>query len=403
MTLERLSESASRQIGLARAWRRRNLPSVNIPILRGSARNPKARLNWVLSDILRWVLCRWLELRARLTGRGYYCAALHGLSEYNITINSDRTVSCNCQDYEGIGHIGDLRQNTFEEIFFGPVAERFRRELQRGKMPIPTCARCGDLKRLPSRDAPPPPVRLPYRGVLLENTVRCNVDCTGCARGNAAAIRVNRQVQMPLAELEQTAELLARLGLKQIFFLNLGEPFLSPTITQELPLLRQKNPHCRIVTSTNGMLLDTDAKREAALNFSHILFSVHGINDAMCRKYMRGGSFTRAYAAMKAMAEYRNARGLTQPILEWKYLLFNWNDRPEYLERAIELAREAKLDFISFWPTNNPFYGISWRYRLGLLNRFGRRCWKGLELDLRPEGLRGTPTHPYFVEFPEAA
>ncbi|MDW8309726.1 MAG: hypothetical protein RMK20_10170, partial [Verrucomicrobiales bacterium] len=98
---------------------------MNVPILSGSARNPKARLNWVLSDILRWVLCRWLELRARLTGRAYYCAALHGQSEYNITINSDRTVSCNCQDYEGIGHLGDLRHNTFEEIFFGPVAERF--------------------------------------------------------------------------------------------------------------------------------------------------------------------------------------------------------------------------------------------------------------------------------------
>jgi MoaA/NifB/PqqE/SkfB family radical SAM enzyme len=363
-------------------------------------RDPKRRFNWVVSDIIRWAMSRWLEARAKLTGRGYYCGALHGESEYNITINSDRTVSCNCQDYEGVGHIGDLRQSSFEEIFHGPVAQRFRDELARGKMPIPTCARCGDLKRLPARGAKPPEIRLPVRGMLLENTVRCNVDCTGCARGNAAEIRVGKQLQMPLAEMEQMADLMARLKMKQIFYLNLGEPFLSPTIYQELPLLRRKNPDCRIVTSTNGILLDTDAKREAALNFSHILFSVHGISDAMCEKYMHRGSFTRAYAAMKELAAYRDARGLTQPILEWKYLLFNWNDHPKFLERAIEMARAAKLDFISFWPTNNPFYGISWRYRLGLLNRFGVKCWKGLELDLRPEGRRGTPTHPYFV--PEA-
>lgn len=368
------------------------------PLPERKARNPKRRFNWVVSDWVRRLLVLKLELQARLTGRGYICAALQGESEYNLTINSDLTVSCNCQDYDGTGHLGSLRQNTFDEVFFGPVAQRFRDDLARGRMPIPTCVRCGELRRLPARAEPPPRPRLPWRGLLLENTVRCNVDCTGCARATAADLRVNRQLQMPLAEMESMADLVRRLGLRQLFYLNLGEPFLSPTIGQELPLLRQKNPDCRIVTSTNGILLNTDAKREAALNFSHIFFSVHGISDEMSEKYMHRGSFQKAYAAMKEMAEYRNARGLTQPILEWKYLLFNWNDRPRHLERAIELAREARLDFISFWPTQNPFWGLSWRYRFGLLNHIGVRSWKGREVDLRPEGLCGTPPHPVLAE-----
>ena len=359
---------------------------------------PKARFNWVVSDIYRRLLVWKYELQAKFTGRGYYCGALHGESDYNLTINSDRTVSCNCQDYDGSGHMGDLRKNSFEEIYFGPVAQKLRDDLAKGKMPIPICARCGDLKRLASRNAKPPEVRLPHRGMLLENTVRCNVDCTGCARETAAGLRVDKQLQMSLADMEKMGEMMSRLGMKQIFYLNLGEPFLSPTIGQELPMLRKKNPDCRIVTSTNGILLNTDAKREAALNFSHIFFSVHGITDAMSEKYMHRGSFTKAYEAMQAMAEYRNARGLTQPILEWKYLLFNWNDHPKHLERAIEMAREAKLDFISFWPTNNPFYGISWRWRLGRLKHIGVASWKGREVDLRPEGRRGTPTHPFLAE-----
>lgn len=366
-------------------------------------RNPKRRFNWVVSDLVRKVTGVCLELQAKISGRGYYCAALQGQSEYSITIGSDLIVSCNCQDYEGIGRIGDLHKNTFEEIFSGPVAQRLRDALAKGKMPIPTCARCGELRRLASRLAGMPEVRLPHRGMLLENTVRCNVDCTGCARENAAGIRVNRQLQMPMAEMEKMADLVQRLKLQQLFYLNLGEPFLSPTIGQELPMLRQKNPDCRIVTSTNGILLNTDAKREAALNFSHIFFSVHGINDEMSEKYMHRGSFTKAYAAMKEMVAYRNARGLRQPILEWKYLLFNWNDHPKTIERALEMARETGLDFISFWPTCNPFYGISWRYRLGLLNHVGVKSWKGREVDLRPEGLRGTPTHPIFAAAMPAA
>ena len=69
--------------------------------------------------------CSTLELKAKATGRGYYCAALHGESEYNITINSDLTVSCNCQDYEGIGNIGDLHKNSFEEVLAGPWPSGF--------------------------------------------------------------------------------------------------------------------------------------------------------------------------------------------------------------------------------------------------------------------------------------
>jgi hypothetical protein len=163
-------------------------------------RNPKTRFNWRVSDFVRRFKSFWLETQARASGRGYYCSALTGESDYNLTINSDLTVSCNCQDYDGSGHLGDLHKNTFEEVFFGPVAQKFQDELVSGKIPIPTCTRCGDFKRLAAGHKSPPKAHLPNRGILLENTVRCNVDCIGCAREGAANLRVNRQVQMPLAD-----------------------------------------------------------------------------------------------------------------------------------------------------------------------------------------------------------
>jgi len=228
-----------------------------------------------------------------------------------------------------------------------------------------------------------PEPRLPYRGMLLENTVRCNIDCIGCDRQSAARIRTT--LQMDMAKLSRMADLVHELGLQQLFYLNLGEPFLSPNIGQELPLLREKNPDCRIVISTNGIVLNTDAKREAALSASHLLFSIAGINDPMLKKYEHYGSFEKAYGNMKALVDYRNARGLSRPLVEWKYLLFNWNDRRRAIERAIEMAKEARVDAISFWPTNNPFYGYSFRYRLGLLDHVGIKSWKGREVDLRSE------------------
>jgi hypothetical protein len=377
----------------------------------------RRRFNWVVSDIVRKALHHYLEWSARLRGQRFYCRALAGESEYNLTINCDLSVSCSCQDYDGSGHLGDLNKRSFPEVFFGPVAQRFREDLAKGKLPITTCARCGDLARVPKsqsravtglpadgakqesgsgaqssvtaaeRDldrqiwAGPRP-RLPYRGMLLENTVRCNIDCIGCDRQSAARIRT--VLQMDLQRLSRMADLVHDLGLQQLFYLNLGEPFLSPNIGPELALLREKNPDCRIVISTNGIILNTDARREAALRASDILFSIAGVNEPMVKKYEHHGSFQKAYDNMKALVDYRNARGLTRPVLEWKYLLFNWNDHPKTIAQAIEMAKAAGVDIISFWPTCNPFFGISWRYRLGLLNHVGVQCWKGREVDLRP-------------------
>lgn len=381
---------------------------------KGVPSRKRRRFNWVISDYLRLVIRVCLEWAARFQGKRFYCRALSGESEYNLTINCDLTVSCNCQDYDGSGHLGDLAKNSFEEVYYGPVAQRFREELAKGRLPISTCARCGDLAKVPKSEvrnftpridatrsadqyiaaagkiestevatqlvAGPVP-RLPYRGMLLENTVRCNIDCLGCDRQSAARIRTS--LQMDLEKLSRMADLVQNLGLQQLFYLNLGEPFLSPNIGQELPLLRQKNPDCRIVISSNAIVLNTDAKREAALYASHILFSIAGIDDAMLKKYEKHGSFEKAYNNIKALVTYRNAKGLKTPLLEWKYLLFNWNDHPRAIARAIDLARTAGVDMISFWPTNNPWYGYSLRYRLGSLRQVGIKNWKGREVDLR--------------------
>jgi hypothetical protein len=368
----------------------------------------RRRFNWIVSDLIRKGLKRYLEWSARLKGQRFYCRALGGESEYNLTINCDLTVSCSCQDYDGSGHLGNLNKQSFPEVFFGPVARRFRDDLAKGKLPIMTCTRCGDLQRVPksqsravtglpggptkdARDAQSdldrqifagPKPRLPYRGMLLENTVRCNIDCIGCDRQSAARIRTT--TQMDLAKLSRMADLVQELGLEQLFYLNLGEPFLSPNIGQELPLLRQKNPNCRIVISTNGIVLNTDVKREAALSASHIFFSIAGVSDAMLKKYEHFGSYEKAYENMKALVAYRDARGLSKPLLEWKYLLFNWNDHRETIEQAIELAKAAGVDVVSFWPTHNPFYAYSYRYALGRLNHVGVKSWKGREVVLRP-------------------
>ena len=180
-------------------------------------------------------------------------------------------------------------------------------------------------------------------------------------------------------DLEKISLEANRFGIEQISFLAEGEPFYPKNVLNQIQLLRRYNPTARIVTSTNGSMIDTDDKREAALLLDEVMFSIHGCSDETVTRYQTKSSFKKAYSNMKDLVALRNARGLARPIIEWKYVLFNWNDRREMILKAVKLAEIAGIDRIIFWPTTRPLKGISRRWYFGRFPRhFGTRASKGL-------------------------
>src|SRR3954471_13442021 len=98
------------------------VPTRKLDILMDAPAVKRRRFNWITSDYIRKGLKLYYEWSARLKGQRFYCSALAGQSDYNITVNCDLTVSCNCQDYDGSGHFGDLNKTSFKEAFFGAKA-----------------------------------------------------------------------------------------------------------------------------------------------------------------------------------------------------------------------------------------------------------------------------------------
>ena len=115
----------------------------------------------------------------------FYCNALSGNSDFNnICINSDMTVSCNCVDNDGSGHIGDLSANTLEEIFRGSRAVKFRKSLSKGILPIRRCLKCRELVKIRRAEAKAclSNYTTPKHAIMVENTVQCNLNCVNCHR-----------------------------------------------------------------------------------------------------------------------------------------------------------------------------------------------------------------------------
>jgi pyruvate-formate lyase-activating enzyme len=306
-----------------------------------------------------------LLLKAYCRNEAFYCRALAGESDYNICINCDLTVSCNCQDYDGSGQIGDLKEQTLEQIFHGSSATKFRAKLADRKFPIPTCVRCSDLRLVPREKINSflSNYHIPHKAIMVENTALCNLRCLMCNRDQLAKTR-NGKLSLSLHEVDNVARLLNEHAIKTLIYFSLGEPFIPPDIFTQIKTIRVYNPDIRIVTSTNGLLLDNDEQFEAALLMDYIYVSLDGVNQDTVSRYQIGGNFEKSYQNMARLSKVRDERGKSFPIIEWKYVLFRWNDKPDQINKAVELARNAKVDLIAFYNGDAPPLkkSLKWHY-----------------------------------------
>ena len=303
----------------------------------------------------------WL-LKAYLQNQAFCCQALKGESNYNICINCDLTVSCNCQDFDGSGVIGNLREQTFQQIFDSEKAKSFRQALSRRRFPLRTCPVCAELSAIPKSEITSvlTGYRVPYRGVMVENTVLCNLRCNFCNR--AELLRIREVKSLSLEDTAIIANVLQQHEIENLYFFNLGEPFLPANVCDQLRLIRAQNPEIRIITSTNGCLLDRDDKLEAALQMDYVNVSLNGVDKGMVSKYQVGSDFDKAYGNMAKLVQVRNQKGISQPIIVWKYVLFRWNDHPKHIMKAVEMARRIGIDSLAFYPGEAPLIKRSLRH-----------------------------------------
>lgn len=335
--------------------------------------------------IIRTLIARIYEIYARLAGKSFFCNVLEGQSCYSTAINSDLTVSCTCNDIFGLGKIGDLKKETLKEIFSGEKSEHFRKLLRKGKLPVFNCITCPELN-LSGRKHFRDDIQIP-NALMLENTVNCNLNCVSCKRERLYSYRKKRS--MSLEDVKKVSACIKDNAIKYLYYFNLGEPFCSEKIKEEIEIIRNENPGIWINTSTNGIMLDTKEKMEAAMMMDEVVFSIHGSTQKSLERYQRGGDFNKAYSNMKTLLELRNSMKRKRPKIAWKYLLFRWNDSNELITRAIKMAKNVGVDELYFELTMSPLFGMSYKHHLGLgyLDKIVKR--DGIQYRIKIDSSRG--------------
>ena len=276
----------------------------------------------------------------------------------------DGRISCGCSDPYGKRILGDARKDSLTGVWRGPIASEVREDVNTGGSPF-----CGDCPlKEPLADDQPAPVRdlnvgpLPSR-LYVECTAACNISCFQACCAPETGITRTRQAGMLDFDLFTRVIDEAGPSLVRVDFFNYGEAFLHKRAVEMCEYIKTKFPHIYLYTSTNGgALTDERARRLVHSGIDEVTFSIDGASQAAYEKYRQRGKFDLVTANLRSMADEKAKAGRDVPQINWRYILFKWNDSDEEMDQARRLAREFGADRLTWEITDHPEDSFSRRF-----------------------------------------
>jgi hypothetical protein len=279
----------------------------------------------------------------------------------------DGRIVCGCADPYARRVLGDRRTSTLTEIWRGETADALRRDLNRGGSVF-----CGDCPlKLPLASGESAPVRdlqvtpLPSR-LYIECTAACNISCFQACCAPETGITRTRQAGMLDWDLFTHVVDEAGSSLVRIDFFNYGEAFLHKRAVEMCEYIKSRFPHIYLYTSTNGLAFNEEkARRLVHTGIDEVTFSIDGASQDSYARYRQRGRFDVALANLRAMADEKARSGRDVPHLNWRYILFTWNDDEAEMDRARLLAAEIGVDRLCWEITDHPEEAYSRRFAPG--------------------------------------
>jgi MoaA/NifB/PqqE/SkfB family radical SAM enzyme len=276
----------------------------------------------------------------------------------------DGRIVCGCADPYGHRVLGDVRAASVHDVWTGPVVSGLRQDLNAGGSSF-----CGDCPlKLPLKKDESPAARaldagpLPSR-LYIECTAACNISCADACCAPETGITRTRQAGMLDFDLFRRVVDEAGPSLVRIDFFNYGEAFLHKRAVEMCEYIKSRFPHIYLYTSTNGLALSgPQARRLVHSGIDEVTFSLDGATAESYALYRRRGRFDVALATLRAMADEKRRSGRDLPFLNWRYILFKWNDSDAEMTQARELAAEAGVDRLCWELTDHPEYAYSRRF-----------------------------------------
>jgi MoaA/NifB/PqqE/SkfB family radical SAM enzyme len=284
-----------------------------------------------------------------------------------LVLLCDGRIVCGCADPYGKRVLGDVRTSRVADVWQGETIRQLRDDLNTGGS-----AFCGDcpLKLPLAGDAAPPRRPLPAgplpSRLYVECTAACNISCFQACCAPETGITRTRQAGMLDFDLFTRVVDEAAPSLVRIDFFNYGEAFLHKRAVEMCEHVKAHHPHVYLYTSTNGLALtDESTRRLVRSGIDEVTFSIDGASADTYVRYRQRGNFAKAIANMGAAVDEKRRLGLSTPHVNWRYILFTWNDGEREMQRARAMAAEIGVDRLCWEITDHPEDSYSRRFAPG--------------------------------------
>ena len=285
-----------------------------------------------------------------------------------VVLMSDGTVVCGCADPFKKRPAGNAAIQSIQEIWNGRVFQELRRGFQTNNPHL--CTHCNLIQVVPlSGPEVPRETNLTYmpRRLFVEPCISCNLSCYEACCNHENGIHFTRHTR--LLDYQLYTKVIDELGpgLFRIDFFNYGESFIHPKAIDMIHYVKSRHPHVYLFCSTNGLLLNTEEKLQRLVEsgIDEITFSVDGARQESYEIYRRGGNFQKVFQIMKRLIEIKKERQSETPFVNWRYILFRWNDTDEEMNLARQMAAEIDLDKLCWEITDHPENSASERFVAG--------------------------------------
>ena len=179
--------------------------------------------------------------------------------------------------------------------------------------------------------------------LTVDFTTVCQLHCPYCSVGNGTIHR--NKTHIPVSMYSSLMEDVGD-ALFIVWNFSAGEPLLHKQSADLLRMSTQREVFS-VISSNLSMKLSPDRIDDILLSGLGMLsVSLDGANPAAYSKYRRGGDFNLVMDNLATFVRRKHELGLTHPIVEWRYLIFEHNQ--DDIETARQMAADIGVDLLEF-------------------------------------------------------
>ncbi len=236
-----------------------------------------------------------------------------------------------CPPWSNSYSLGNIYEQTFDEIWNGEKAREFRRQFMSGNYNICNLNLC--VKDCSKNIVPTEVCEKPKTFIFCYDAT-CNVKCIFCrdCHQKQDLSYFNENMDRIILDMLENAS--------NVVLSGVGEALFSPHSRKLIKRISELFPQIKFSLISNGILCDEKNLSELGIlnKLISITVSLHAIKKSTYDKLVVNGDFDRVMQNLKFISEMKKNNLLDRFILNFVVNSYNYKEMPDYVKMADKLG-----------------------------------------------------------------